>query len=347
MKNTKEITIGNMKIGGGNRIAIQSMTTTKPSDLEKSIAQINSLEKAGCDIVRITVPTIEDAKFIDKIKEKISIPLVADIHFDYKIALECIERGIDKIRINPGNIGDRERVKILANRANLCNIPIRIGVNSGSIDKEILQKFGAPNADAMVESALKEVAVLEGCDFTNIVLSLKASNVVTTVEAYRKIAKKVNYPLHIGVTEAGSEYSGLVKSSVGLGSLILDDIGDTIRVSLTAEPEKEIYAAKEILKACGKINGGINIVSCPTCGRCNYNLIETVKKVEELTKNIDKKLTVAVMGCVVNGPGEAKEADLGVAGGLTECILFKKGELARKIPFENLLDELMKEINGA
>ena len=347
MKNTKEITIGNMKIGGGNRIAIQSMTTTKPSDLEKSIAQINSLEKAGCDIVRITVPTIEDAKFIDKIKEKISIPLVADIHFDYKIALECIERGIDKIRINPGNIGDRERVKILANRANLCNIPIRIGVNSGSIDKEILQKFGAPNADAMVESALKEVAVLEGCDFTNIVLSLKASNVVTTVEAYRKIAKKVNYPLHIGVTEAGSEYSGLVKSSVGLGSLILDDIGDTIRVSLTAEPEKEIYAAKEILKACGKINGGINIVSCPTCGRCNYNLIETVKKVEELTKNIDKKLTVAVMGCVVNGPGEAKEADLGVAGGLTECILFKKGELVRKIPFENLLDELMKEINGA
>ncbi len=347
MKNTKEISIGNMKIGGGNRIAIQSMTTTKPSDLEKSIAQINSLEKAGCDIVRITVPTIEDAKFIDKIKEKISIPLVADIHFDYKIALECIERGIDKIRINPGNIGDRERVKILANRANLCNIPIRIGVNSGSIDKEILQKFGAPNADAMVESALKEVAVLEGCDFTNIVLSLKASNVVTTVEAYRKIAKKVNYPLHIGVTEAGSEYSGLVKSSVGLGSLILDDIGDTIRVSLTAEPEKEIYAAKEILKACGKINGGINIVSCPTCGRCNYNLIETVKKVEELTKNIDKKLTVAVMGCVVNGPGEAKEADLGVAGGLTECILFKKGELARKIPFENLLDELMKEINGA
>ncbi len=347
MKNTKEISIGNMKIGGGNRIAIQSMTTTKPSDIEKSIAQINSLEKAGCDIVRITVPTIEDAKFIDKIKEKISIPLVADIHFDYKIALECIERGIDKIRINPGNIGDRERVKILANRANLCNIPIRIGVNSGSIDKEILQKFGAPNADAMVESALKEVAVLEGCDFTNIVLSLKASNVVTTVEAYRKIAKKVNYPLHIGVTEAGSEYSGLVKSSVGLGSLILDDIGDTIRVSLTAEPEKEIYAAKEILKACGKINGGINIVSCPTCGRCNYNLIETVKKVEELTKNIDKKLTVAVMGCVVNGPGEAKEADLGVAGGLTECILFKKGELVRKIPFENLLDELMKEINGA
>ena len=347
MKNTKEITIGNMKIGGGNRIAIQSMTTTKPSDLEKSIAQINSLEKAGCDIVRITVPTIEDAKFIDKIKEKISIPLVADIHFDYKIALECIERGIDKIRINPGNIGDRERVKILANRANLCNIPIRIGVNSGSIDKEILQKFGAPNADAMVESALKEVADLEGGDFTNIVLSLKASNVVTTVEAYRKIAKKVNYPLHIGVTEAGSEYSGLVKSSVGLGSLILDDIGDTIRVSLTAEPEKEIYAAKEILKACGKINGGINIVSCPTCGRCNYNLIETVKKVEELTKNIDKKLTVAVMGCVVNGPGEAKEADLGVAGGLTECILFKKGELVRKIPFENLLDELMKEINGA
>jgi len=347
MKKTKEIQIGNVKIGNGNKIAIQSMTTTKPSDVEKTVNQIKILESAGCDIVRVTVPTIDDAKFIDKIKDKISIPLVADIHFDYKIALECIERGIDKIRINPGNIGERTRVKILAEKANLHNIPIRIGVNSGSVDKEILEKYGSPNEDAMVQSALKEVKILEQCDFTNIVLSLKASNVTTTVKAYKMISDIVSYPLHIGVTEAGSEYSGLVKSSVGLGSLIIDGIGDTMRVSLTAEPEKEIYAAKEILKACGKLDGGINIVSCPTCGRCNYNLIEIVKKVETLTKDINKNLTVAVMGCVVNGPGEAKEADLGVAGGLNECILFKKGKLVRKIPFESLLEELMKEINGA
>lgn len=346
MKKTSNVKIGNIVIGGGNRIAIQSMTTTVPSDTEKTINQIKDLEKAGCDIVRVTVPTIEDAKYIDKIKEKISIPLVADIHFDYRIALECIERGIDKIRINPGNIGDRDRVKLLASKATEKNIPIRIGVNSGSVDKEILEKYKQPTADALVESALKEVKLLEECDFSDIVLSLKASNVITTVEAYRKISELVSYPLHIGVTEAGSEYSGLVKSSVGLGSLILDGIGDTMRVSLTAEPVKEIYAAKEILKACGKLEGGINIVSCPTCGRCNYNLIETVKKIEDLTKNINKNLTVAVMGCVVNGPGEAKEADIGVAGGLSECILFKKGEFVRKIPFENLLDELMKEING-
>ncbi len=344
MANTREVQIGKVKIGNGNDIAIQSMTTTKPSDLETTLNQIKSLEEAGCDIVRITVPTIDDAKYVDKIKEKINIPLVADIHFDYKIALECIERGIDKIRINPGNIGDRERVKILAEKANCRNIPIRIGVNSGSVDKEILAKYGTPNENAMVESALKEVKLLEECDFSNIVLSLKASNVVTTVKAYRMISEAVSYPLHIGVTEAGSEYSGLVKSSVGLGSLILDGIGDTMRVSLTAEPVKEIYAAKEILKSCGKLNSGINIVSCPTCGRCNYNLIETVNKVEELTKNINKNITVAVMGCVVNGPGEAREADLGVAGGLNECILFKKGEIIRKIPFENLIDELMKEI---
>ena len=346
MKKTTNVKIGNVVIGGGNRIAIQSMTTTVPSDTEKTIRQIIDLEQAGCDIVRVTVPTIDDAKFIDKIKDKISIPLVADIHFDYKIALECIERGIDKIRINPGNIGDRSRVKTLASKAIEKNIPIRIGVNSGSVDKEVLEKYKQPTADALVESALKEVKLLEECDFSNIVLSLKASNVITTVEAYRKISELVSYPLHIGVTEAGSEYSGLVKSSVGLGSLILDGIGDTMRVSLTAEPVKEIYAAKEILKACGKLGGGINIVSCPTCGRCNYNLIETVKRIEELTKNINKNLTVAVMGCVVNGPGEAKEADIGVAGGLNECILFKKGELIRKIPFENLLDELMKEIYG-
>ena len=346
MKKTTNVKIGNVVIGGGNRIAIQSMTTTVPSDTEKTIRQIIDLEQAGCDIVRVTVPTIDDAKFIDKIKDKISIPLVADIHFDYKIALECIERGIDKIRINPGNIGDRSRVKTLASKAIEKNIPIRIGVNSGSVDKEVLEKYKQPTADALVESALKEVKLLEECDFSNIVLSLKASNVITTVEAYRKISELVSYPLHIGVTEAGSEYSGLVKSSVGLGSLILDGIGDTMRVSLTAEPVQEIYAAKEILKACGKLDGGINIVSCPTCGRCNYNLIETVKRIEELTKNINKNLTVAVMGCVVNGPGEAKEADIGVAGGLNECILFKKGELIRKIPFENLLDELMKEIYG-
>ncbi len=344
MPSKKSINIGNVVVGGGAPVAIQSMTNTKTNDIDATVNQILKLEKAGCEIVRVTVPDMESARCIDKIKEKINIPLVADIHFDYRVALECIERGIDKVRINPGNIGDRANVKLLAKKANEKNIPIRIGVNSGSIDKDILAKFGEVTPDAMVESALREIKVLEDCDFYNIALSLKASDVIKTVEAYRKISKLVEYPLHIGVTEAGTEYAGLIKSSVGLGSLLLDGIGDTIRVSLTADPVREIYAAKEILKATGKYKNGIEIVSCPTCGRCNYNLVEIVNKIEPMVKDIDKNIKIAIMGCVVNGPGEAKDADFGVAGGLNECIFFRKGVLEKKIKFDEVIDVILDEI---
>ena len=344
MPSKKSINIGNVVVGGGAPVAIQSMTNTKTNHIDATVNQILKLEKAGCEIVRVTVPDMESARCIDKIKEKINIPLVADIHFDYRVALECIERGIDKVRINPGNIGDRANVKLLAKKANEKNIPIRIGVNSGSIDKDILAKFGEVTPDAMVESALREIKVLEDCDFYNIALSLKASDVIKTVEAYRKISKLVEYPLHIGVTEAGTEYAGLIKSSVGLGSLLLDGIGDTIRVSLTADPVREIYAAKEILKATGKYKKGIEIVSCPTCGRCNYNLVEIVNKIEPMVKDIDKNIKIAIMGCVVNGPGEAKDADFGVAGGLNECIFFRKGVLEKKIKFDEVIDVILDEI---
>ena len=344
MPSKKSINIGNVVVGGGAPVAIQSMTNTKTNDIDATVNQILKLEKAGCEIVRVTVPDMESARCIDKIKEKINIPLVADIHFDYRVALECIERGIDKVRINPGNIGDRANVKLLAKKANVKNIPIRIGVNSGSIDKDILAKFGEVTPDAMVESVLREIRVLEDCDFYNIALSLKASDVIKTVEAYRKISKLVEYPLHIGVTEAGTEYAGLIKSSVGLGSLLLDGIGDTIRVSLTADPVREIYAAKEILKATGKYKKGIEIVSCPTCGRCNYNLVEIVNKIEPMVKDIGKNIKIAIMGCVVNGPGEAKDADFGVAGGLNECIFFRKGVLEKKIKFDEVIDVILDEI---
>ena len=342
----KEIKIGNVTIGGTNSVAVQSMTNTKTDDVEATVRQIIELQDAGCEIVRVTVPDVETAKKIDKIKEKISIPLVADIHFDYKAALECIERGIDKVRINPGNIGDSDRVKAVAMAAKSKNIPIRIGVNGGSLDKKLIARYGHASAEAMVESALQEISLLERYDFDNIVLSLKASDVKRTVEAYRLINDKCDYPLHIGVTEAGSEYSGLVKSSIGIGSLLLDGIGDTIRVSLTANPVKEIYAAQEILKSCLLMNSGVSIVSCPTCGRCNYNLIPIVNELEKRVRNIHKNVKVAVMGCVVNGPGEAKDADMGVAGGKNECVFFKKGVLERKIPFEKVVDELIEEINN-
>lgn len=344
MSSKNSINIGGVVIGGGASVAIQSMTNTKTNNVTATVNQILSLEKAGCEIVRVTVPDIESAHCIDKIKEQINIPLVADIHFDYKIALECIERGIDKVRINPGNIGNRENVKLLAKKANEKNIPIRIGVNSGSIDKDILAKYNVVTPDAMVESALREIKILEECDFNNIAISLKASDVMKTVEAYRKISKLIDYPLHIGITEAGTEYAGLIKSSVGLGSLLLDGIGDTIRVSLTADPVREIYAAKEILKATGKYKKGVEIVSCPTCGRCNYNLVEIVNKIEPMIKDVDKNIKIAVMGCVVNGPGEAKDADFGVAGGLNECIFFRKGVLEKKIKFDEVIDVILHEI---
>ena len=342
---SKRVKIGDKFIGGGEPIAIQSMTNTKTKDVLSTVEQINALAKAGCEIVRVTVPDLESAKKISEIKEKISIPLVADIHFDYKVALECMEQGIDKVRINPGNIGDEDRVKAVALKAIEKNIPIRIGVNGGSLDKEILKKYGKPCADAMVESATKEIKALEKWGMTNIVISLKSSSVVETIEAYRKIHNLYDYPLHIGVTEAGTEYGGLVKSAVGLGTLINEGIGDTMRVSLTADPVKEIYAAKEILKACGKISGGVNLVSCPTCGRTTYPLIEIVNELEPKLKNIQKDITVAVMGCVVNGPGEAKEADIGIAGGKDFCILFKKGEIIKKVSFDKVIPVLLEEID--
>lgn len=342
---TRAVKIGNKVIGGGNPCLIQSMTTTKTADVASTVSQIHALEAAGCDIVRVTVPDVETAKCIDKIKEQISIPLVADIHFDYRAALECMERGIDKVRINPGNIGDEVRVKAVAEMAVKKEIPIRIGVNGGSLDKALLAKYGAPTADAMVESALNEAKALEKYGMKNIVLSLKSSSVMKTVEAYRKIHTLCDYPLHIGVTEAGTEYSGLIKSSVGLGTLLNEGIGDTMRVSLTADPVCEVYAAKEILKACGKLSGGVTLVSCPTCGRCCYSLIDIVNALEPKLKEIDKDITVAVMGCVVNGPGEAKEADIGVAGGKDECILFKKGEIVGKVAFDRVIDVLMDEIS--
>lgn len=345
MSSYLKVKIGNTVIGGGEKIAIQSMTTTKTCDILRTVEQISLLEKAGCDIVRITVPDMESARAVDKIKNKIGIPLVADIHFDYRIALECIDRGIDKVRINPGNIGDRNNVKLVATAARKHGIPIRIGVNSGSVDKILLEKYGSVTADAMVESVINEVRLLESADFGDIVLSLKASDVRKTIDAYRKISTLVKYPLHIGITEAGNEYSGLVKSSVGLGSLLADNIGDTIRVSLTADPVKEIYAAKEILKSLSLIPSGVEIISCPTCGRCNYDLIHIVNVLREKTANINKNIKIAVMGCVVNGPGEAKDADFGVAGGLNECIFFRKGEYVKKIPFNNVIDFIVDEIN--
>ena len=339
------VSIGNRVIGGNNPVLIQSMTTTKTADVAATVAQIKALQTAGCDIVRVTVPDMEAAFAIDKIKEQIAIPLVADIHFDYRVALECMERGVDKVRINPGNIGDEERVKAVAQMAIQKNIPIRIGVNGGSLDKEILAKYGAPCADAMVESGLKEIRTLEKYGMENIVISLKSSSVMQTVEAYRKIHTLTDCPLHIGVTEAGTEYGGLIKSSVGLGTLLNEGIGDTMRVSLTADPVREIYAAKEILKACGRLQGGVTLISCPTCGRCCYPLIDIVNALEPKLKAIDKDITVAVMGCVVNGPGEAKEADIGVAGGKEECILFKKGEIVGRVSFDRVIETLLEEID--
>ena len=341
---TKTVKIGNKVIGGGNPVLIQSMTTTKTADVKSTVEQIKALTTAGCDIVRVTVPDMESAKQIDKIKEQITIPLVADIHFDYKVALECMDRGVDKVRINPGNIGDEDRVKAVALKAISKNIPIRIGVNGGSLDKKLLEKYKTPCADAMVESGLNEIRALEKWGMDNIVISLKSSSVTETVDAYRKMHGLTNYPLHIGVTEAGTEYGGLIKSSVGLGTLINEGIGDTMRVSLTADPVREIYAAKEILKACGKLSGGVNLISCPTCGRCCYPLIDIVNALEPKLKKIDKDITVAVMGCVVNGPGEAREADIGIAGGKEECILFKKGEIVGRVSFDNVIDTLLEEI---
>lgn len=313
-KYTREIVCGNVKLGGNNPVRIQSMCNTHTKDIKRTVEQILKLEEAGCEIIRLAVADMEDAESIGKIKEQVHIPLVADIHFDYRLALKALENGIDKLRINPGNIGDIERVKKVVEKAKERNVPIRIGVNSGSIDKKILAKYGGHVcAEGMVESALEHVKILEDLDYRNIAISLKASNVKMTVDAYRLMSEKRDYPLHIGVTEAGTFLKGTIKSSIGLGSLLLDGIGDTIRVSLTDDPIEEVRVAKEILNSIGLRKFGINFISCPTCGRTKINLIELAKKVEEGLSKIDKEITVAVMGCAVNGPGEAKEADIGIA----------------------------------
>ena len=341
---TKEIQIGDRKIGGGNPVLIQSMCNTKTENVAATIEQIHRLEDAGCDIIRVAVPTMEAAAAIREIKKQIHIPLVADIHFDYRLAIAAIESGADKIRINPGNIGARERVKAVVDKAKEYGIPIRVGVNSGSLEKDLLAKYGGVTAEALVESALKEVAVVEELGYDNLVISIKSSDVLMCVAAHELIAKKTNYPLHVGITEAGTLYSGNIKSAVGLGIILNQGIGDTIRVSLTGDPLEEIKSAKLILKALGLRKGGIEVVSCPTCGRTKIDLIGLANKVETMVAEYPLDIKVAVMGCVVNGPGEAREADLGIAGGIGEGLLIKKGEIIRKVKEDELLDALRNEL---
>ncbi len=343
-RKTKEVKIGGLAIGGTHEIAIQSMLNVPSLDIAGNVEQAKRLEEAGCQIIRLAVPEMGAVKTVEAIKNAVGIPLVADIHFDYRLALESAAAGVDKIRINPGNIGEDSRVKQVADTCRQKGIPIRIGVNSGSVERHILAKYGRPSAEAMVESALYHVRLLEKFDFEDIVISIKSSNVSEMIDAYRLIAKQCDYPLHLGVTEAGTERMGLIKSAVGLGSLLVDGIGDTIRVSLTADPVREVYAAKDILKSIGLYSKGAELVSCPTCGRTKVDLITLANRVEERLREVDKHIKVAVMGCVVNGPGEAREADIGIAGGNGEGILFKHGEILRKVPEENLLDELMFEI---
>lgn len=348
-RKTKAISIGTTAIGGMTPIAIQSMTNTDTHDKEATLAQIRALESVGCDIVRITVPDLDAAQTIPFLKESgVRIPIVADIHFDYRVALRCAEVGVDKIRINPGNIGDEDRVRAVCQICSQKNIPIRIGVNSGSLEKEILARHGAPTPEALCESALYHVSLLEKFDFDQIVISIKASNPYNMIKANRLVAEQCSYPLHLGVTEAGSREMGSIKSAVGIGSLLIDGIGDTIRVSLTDDPVQEIEAAKKILRAVG-IEGqsGMDIVSCPTCGRTKIDLISVVAEFEERAKAeglMDLPLKVAIMGCVVNGPGEAKEADIGIAGGKGEAVLIQKGEIIRKLPEREIVSCLIEEI---
>ncbi len=344
MKKTREVKVGNLIIGGGHPIAVQSMLNRDPHNASACVAQALELQTAGCEIIRTTVPDLESVSVIDALKKEVSVPIVADIHFDYRIALACAEHGVDKIRINPGNIGDDDRVGQVARACKQRQIPIRIGVNSGSLEKHILQKYGAPTAQALVESAKYHARLLEKFDFEDIVISIKSSDVRRTVEAYRLLSADCPYPLHLGVTEAGTESMGIVKSSIGIGALLLDGIGDTIRVSLTADPVREVHTGKRILRALGLGKPAVNIVSCPTCGRTKIDLISLANAVEEKLADCPKDITVAVMGCVVNGPGEAREADLGVAGGDGCGLIFRKGEILRKVPEAQLLDVLMEEI---
>ncbi|WP_338537362.1 flavodoxin-dependent (E)-4-hydroxy-3-methylbut-2-enyl-diphosphate synthase [Helicovermis profundi] len=341
---SKKIVIGDTYIGGDSRITIQSMTTTDTRDIKKTVIQIKELENAGCEIIRVAVPNIEAANALSEIKKQINIPLVADIHFDYNLALLSIKNGVDKLRINPGNIGDESRVRKVVDYAKEKNIPIRIGVNSGSIEKEILEKYNGVNAKGIVESALKHVKILEKQNFDNIVIALKSSDIITTIESYKLMAKEVNYPFHIGITESGTLHSGTVKSSIGIGSLLLSGLGDTLRVSLTGNPIKEVELGREILRDVGIRNEGINLISCPTCGRCNIDLEKIALQVEEKIKHLNKNITLAIMGCAVNGPGEASNADIGIAGGINEALIFKKGKILKKVKEEELIEELVKEI---
>lgn len=343
-KLTREINIGGVKIGGNNPIAIQSMCNTDTRDVKATVEQIKKLEKAGCEIIRVAVPDMQAAECIRDIKNSISIPLVADIHFDYRLALKCMDNGIDKIRINPGNIGSADRVKQVADMAKKNHIPIRVGVNSGSLERELVEKYGGVTPQGLVESALRHVKLLEDNDFYDTAISIKASNVPFSVEVYELLSDTVDYPLHVGITEAGTVWGGTIKSAVGIGAILSRGIGDTIRVSLTGDPVEEIYAAKEILKDLGLRRFGVEFISCPTCGRTSIDLIKIANEVEDKIKNIDKNIKVAVMGCAVNGPGEAREADIGIAGGHGEGLIFKKGEILRKVPENKLVEELLKEI---
>lgn len=341
---TKVVKIGNRLIGGGNPILIQSMTNTKTEQVEATVAQIRALEAAGCDIIRCAVPTMEAAEALKEIRKRISIPLVADIHFDYKLALAAIRHGADKIRINPGNIGSRERVRAVTEAAKERNIPIRVGVNSGSLEKELLEKYGGVTAEGLVESALNQAALIEDMGYDNLVISIKASDVMMCARAHELIASRTDHPLHVGITEAGTLYSGNIKSAVGLGIILYQGIGDTIRVSLTGDPLEEVKSAKRILKTLGLRKGGIEVVSCPTCGRTQIDLIGLANQVETMVQEIPLDIKVAVMGCVVNGPGEAREADIGIAGGKGVGLLIKKGEIVRKVPEGELVEALREEL---
>lgn len=345
-KLTRKVKVGSQYIGGDAPVSIQSMTNTDTRDVNATLNQINELYKAGCEIIRCAVPDMEAAKALEEICKKSPIPVVADIHFDYKLALEAIKNGVSALRINPGNIGKVDKVRIVAEAAKAKNIPIRIGVNSGSLEKDILERDGKPTAKGLVESALRHVKILEELDFYDIVISIKSSDVVMMIEAYRLMSEKCNYPLHLGVTESGTPFRGTIKSSIGLGTLLAEGIGDTIRVSLTSDPIEEIKVAKEILKSLGLRENGLQFISCPTCGRTQINLIKIAQEVEKKLESVNKNIKVAVMGCAVNGPGEAREADIGIAGGKGEGLIFKKGIIVKKVKEEDLIEELMKEIEN-
>lgn len=345
-EHTKVIQIGDRKIGGGNPVLIQSMTNTRTEDVEATVRQILALEAAGCEIIRCTVPTQEAAEAIREIKKQIHIPLVADIHFDYKMAIAAMENGADKIRINPGNIGGAEKIKAVVDVAKARKIPIRVGVNSGSLEKELVEKYGGVTAQGLVESALDKVKIIEDLGYDNLVISIKSSDVMMCVKAHELLAEQTHYPLHVGITEAGTVYSGNIKSAVGLGIILYEGIGDTIRVSLTGDPLEEIKSAKRILKTLNLRKGGVEVVSCPTCGRTQIDLIGLANQVETMVQEFPLDIKVAVMGCVVNGPGEAKEADIGIAGGKGEGLLIKKGEIVKKVPEDQLLEVLREELSN-